>query len=770
MTAGVCITSLVLTTAPVHTRYIQAAASQESTVKAIESPVQEGEYTLTFTAKKENSDEESMLTGYFDPKMKLTVKDGKMQLTVLNTKLADFLLDFTVGDGTTYVKTQKTGYGKQTLTGKYDMYEYSMTIENPDQIVSAAALVTAMGGQASNIGNYDLYIKADFSFDSIEKGWTGYDTKTEKEPVDGKKALNDALTDYGLDKDNDGTVTKEEVAQFGGSKMDLSECGLSDIELLQYLPDSVTELNLCDNQITTLPEHLLDNLSNLENFYIENNQVTDIPKNFFQNSKKLDWISFAGNQLTSLEEGDFVGLDNLTILDLAGNSITKIEENALEGMPKVQQLSFAENNLSELPEGSLKPVGNSVTYLYLYENRFHSLPKTVEDCKAAAEIIAWDNGMTDISTVDFSKLTNLQELNLMNNDIRELPEKAFAENTKLAGLDLYNNQLTSMSPDTLPTGSVLRKLDIRLNNIHVVDKKLIAKSQSFNKFYPQKSVLQLRASDGAQKGIVWTQQQSILDLMFWYEETNDAKVQEIQSLDEYQEFLEENGWQDKNIVDVLNEFYYDWDIVTKVQKKQANGEFVTVKEETASDQADVLQDAFETKEPGVYRIVKDVYSGTNGIKTYRFSAVSNECEKQAAVPSATQTPSAAPSAEPTPAQKNTEQPSQGVQTQTPFTTEKTKEKTIQVAKVTAVKAKRKGKKVRLSWKKQKNADGYEIFIAKQKKGKFRFAKNTVNNRAAFGKWKAGKTYYVKVRAYRLWQGKKIYGTFSKGKTVKIKKK
>ncbi|MFR3424265.1 MAG: NEAT domain-containing protein [Lachnospiraceae bacterium] len=36
---------------------------------------------MTFEAKQEGSDEESMLAGYFDPKAKLTVENGKMYVT-----------------------------------------------------------------------------------------------------------------------------------------------------------------------------------------------------------------------------------------------------------------------------------------------------------------------------------------------------------------------------------------------------------------------------------------------------------------------------------------------------------------------------------------------------------------------------------------------------------------------------------------------------------------------------------------------------------------
>lgn len=32
-----------------------------------------------------------------------------------------------------------------------------------------------MGGQNSDIGNFDKYLKTDFTFLTLEKGWNGYD-------------------------------------------------------------------------------------------------------------------------------------------------------------------------------------------------------------------------------------------------------------------------------------------------------------------------------------------------------------------------------------------------------------------------------------------------------------------------------------------------------------------------------------------------------------------------------------------------------------------
>ena len=122
-----------------------AVETQESAKLKAEAasvdPTEDGEYTLTFDAKQEGSDEESMLAGYFDPKAKLTVENGKMYVTFLNTKLSDFLLDFTVASDGTYAQTEKTGFGEPDGTGSYAMYEYKMEITKPSEVNNGAALV-----------------------------------------------------------------------------------------------------------------------------------------------------------------------------------------------------------------------------------------------------------------------------------------------------------------------------------------------------------------------------------------------------------------------------------------------------------------------------------------------------------------------------------------------------------------------------------------------------------------------------------------------------
>ena len=84
----------------------------------------------------------------------------------------------------------------------------------------------------------------------------------------------------------------------------------------------------------------------------------------------------------------------------------------------------------------------------------------------------------------------------------------------------------------------------------------------------------------------------------------------------------------------------------------------------------------------------------------------------------------------------------------------------------------KGRKAVLKWKKVKNADGYVVYRATKKNGKYAAVK-TINKgkKVTFTNknLKKGKTYYYKIKAYKKVNGKKALGQFSAVKSVRIKK-
>lgn len=104
----------------------------------------------------------------------------------------------------------------------------------------------------------------------------------------------------------------------------------------------------------------------------------------------------------------------------------------------------------------------------------------------------------------------------------------------------------------------------------------------------------------------------------------------------------------------------------------------------------------------------------------------------------------------------------------PNTTPATKVKpTKQTAKVKA----NGKKKIKVSWKKDKNASGYEITYSTKKsfKGKKTIVvKNNKTTSKIIKKLTSKKKYFVKVRSYKQVGKTKTYGAYSKVKTVKVK--
>ena len=79
-----------------------------------------------------------------------------------------------------------------------------------------------------------------------------------------------------------------------------------------------------------------------------------------------------------------------------------------------------------------------------------------------------------------------------------------------------------------------------------------------------------------------------------------------------------------------------------------------------------------------------------------------------------------------------------------------------------------GKKLKVSFSKGSNVKGYQVQYATRKNFKTKKEKHVTKNQITLKKLKS-KTYYVRVRAYRKSDGKKVYGKWSSVKKVKVKK-
>ena len=92
-----------------------------------------------------------------------------------------------------------------------------------------------------------------------------------------------------------------------------------------------------------------------------------------------------------------------------------------------------------------------------------------------------------------------------------------------------------------------------------------------------------------------------------------------------------------------------------------------------------------------------------------------------------------------------------------------------VGKVSALKLKQKNHTVIVSWKKLTGVRGYQICYSTSKKWKSKKQKLITKNNTVIKSLRKNKTYYFRVRAYRLEGTKKVYGAWSATKRITIKR-
>ena len=122
---------------------------------------------------------------------------------------------------------------------------------------------------------------------------------------------------------------------------------------------------------------------------------------------------------------------------------------------------------------------------------------------------------------------------------------------------------------------------------------------------------------------------------------------------------------------------------------------------------------------------------------------------------------------PTPAPAPTPAPTQPIATPNATVKAVSKPKSAKFKKVKAAK-----KAVSVEWKKVSGVKGYQVQVATDKKFKKNKKTATVKKqkttKVTIKKLKAKKKYYVRIRTYKTVNGKKVYSSWSKVKTVKTK--
>ncbi|KAL7673565.1 hypothetical protein ACOME3_008419 [Neoechinorhynchus agilis] len=273
---------------------------------------------------------------------------------------------------------------------------------------------------------------------------------------------------------------------------------------------NLVELNLKMNNIHQLSSKMDQNLPRLESLILSNNKLTDdsveiiskmkslktldLSNNLIENVKisgdsalaGLKEINMHGNLLKKIEmtlnnlrslEIDYSGnladllnsnfmFGQLTKLVVHGGSTRSIGSNLLTKIPKLKHFGVPGAQLTEIPRGNdvtndvfetLILKGNQIETLKGYDlHNYHNLKRL-------------DLSQNKISKIDeraFFELPNLRTLELDGNQLFELPFNLLENTKSLKVLSLSNNHLKNFDPNLLRNIEFLSFLSISGNQIN----------------------------------------------------------------------------------------------------------------------------------------------------------------------------------------------------------------------------------------------------------------------------------------------------------------
>ncbi|XP_029992412.1 leucine-rich repeat neuronal protein 3-like [Sphaeramia orbicularis] len=264
---------------------------------------------------------------------------------------------------------------------------------------------------------------------------------------------------------------------------------LSDV-CLGSLPQLLS-LHMEENWIQELSDSCLPSLPNLQEFYINHNLIFSISSGAFQGLGRLLRLHLNSNRLTSINSQWFQTLPNLEILMLGENplleltdmnfkpltnlrslvlariNLTDIPDNALVGLENLESISFFDNLLNRVPRAALIRVRN-LKFLDLNKNPIERIQRgDFMDMMHLKELGI--NSMPELVSIDSFALNNLPELTKIeatnNPKLSYIHPRAFHKLPRLETLMLNSNALSALHRSTVESLPNLREVSLHSNPI-----------------------------------------------------------------------------------------------------------------------------------------------------------------------------------------------------------------------------------------------------------------------------------------------------------------
>ena len=203
-------------------------------------------------------------------------------------------------------------------------------------------------------------------------------------------------------------------------------------------------LALSANQLATLPPGIFDGLTALMNLFLRDNRLDSLPPGIFDGLSKLTQLELHRNPLSALSPDIFDDLTALTRLALHNTLLDTLPSDIFDGLTALTRLDLNDNDFVTLPAGIFGGL-TTLRELYLSGNQLNKLPVDIfAGLTALVELGLARNDFDTLPLGIFAGLTALERLFLSNNGFTTLPASIFAGLTSLERLFLQDNELARL--------------------------------------------------------------------------------------------------------------------------------------------------------------------------------------------------------------------------------------------------------------------------------------------------------------------------------------
>ncbi|KAK7311369.1 hypothetical protein RJT34_09475 [Clitoria ternatea] len=198
-------------------------------------------------------------------------------------------------------------------------------------------------------------------------------------------------------------------------------------------------------------------------------QVLDMSLNFLYGSipprivamVELHTLTLDGNYLNNTMPDWFESLSNLSVLSLKNNHLKGSFPSSLCKIKSLAAISLSQNELS----GGL-PDLTALSRLHVLDLRENHLDSELPLMpKAVVTILLSKNSFSGEIPIEFGELGQLQHLDLLSNQLSEMPPPALFSLPNISYLNLATNDLSGSFPQKVECGTKLGFVDISSNKL-----------------------------------------------------------------------------------------------------------------------------------------------------------------------------------------------------------------------------------------------------------------------------------------------------------------